>query len=277
MITYRQILKLAHIGLCLAITMLGCEDARRKKPVDTSQQTEKPPQRLQTRSAPRTLKAFRKAVAAGQVGAIQGVVSFKGIPPKPIETATTFDKHVCGTGPKRSESLLVSDNRQLQNVVVSLLRIPKGLPATVPGQPLQLDQQECVFMPHILIVPVAAEFDVVNSDRVMHNFHAVGTLNKEININQTKTRRRRLKFSYEHPETVKVVCDVHSWMKSWIIVAEHPYYTITDQEGRFRLDNVPEGTYRVKAWHEKLGEQFGETTVTTSQNAIIDFEYRQSQ
>ena len=159
--------------------------------------------------------------------------------------------------------------------LVSLLKIPKGLPAKVPEQLLQLDQRECVFIPHILIVPTDTQFEVLNSDRAMHNFHATGTLNKEININQTKTRRRQLPFSYSHPDVVKVVCDVHSWMKAWIIVTEHPYYAITDQEGQFRLENVPEGDYRIKAWHEELGEQIREATVTANQDAIINFEFSQ--
>ena len=84
-----------------------------------------------------------------------------------------------------------------------------------------------------------------------------------------------MKFSYEHAETVRVVCDVHSWMKAWIIVTEHPYYAITDQEGQFRLENVPEGNYRIKAWHEELGEQIREATVTTDQDATINFEFSQ--
>jgi len=275
MITYQQLLKLARVGLCLVICALGCDGSQKKQPADTSQQTEKPPQTVQKKRAPRTPTAFREAIAAGQVGAIQGQVSFKGTLPTPMEIPITLDKHVCGAGPKKSEGLLISAQGQIQNAVVSLLKIPKGLPAKVPEQPLQLDQRECVFIPHISIVPANTEFDVLNSDRAMHNFHATGTLNKEINVNQTKTRRRQLKFSYEHPETVRVVCDVHSWMRAWIIVNEHPYYAITDRDGQFRLEDVPEGNYRIKAWHEELGEQIGEIAVTTNQDAIIDFEFSQ--
>jgi hypothetical protein len=64
-------------------------------------------------------------------------------------------------------------------------------------------------------------------------------------------------------------------MRAWIIVNEHPYYAITDRDGQFRLEDVPEGNYRIKAWHEELGEQIGEIAVTTNQDAIIDFEFSQ--
>ena len=138
-------------------------------------------------------------------------------------------------------------------MVVSLLRIPKGLPIDTGDKPIQMDQQKCVFIPHVLLVPAGAEFEVLNSDPLLHNFHTIGKHNKEINIMQTKTKRRRLPLTFPEPDTIEVVCDVHSWMKAWIIVTEHPYYALTDADGRFRLENVPAGGYRIKACHEELG------------------------
>ena len=158
-------------------------------------------------------------------------------------------------------------------LLLSLLSVPKGLPARVPEQSLQLDQRECVFIPHILIVPVNTEIDVLNSDRVMHNFHAISVSNKETNVNQTKTRRRKLSFSYTQSEIVRVVCDVHSWMRAWIVVTEPPYYSVSNLDGRFRLENVPEGSYQVKAWHEELGEQIREVTLTKNKVATLKFEF----
>ncbi|MFB3078046.1 MAG: carboxypeptidase-like regulatory domain-containing protein, partial [Lysobacterales bacterium] len=57
------------------------------------------------------------------------------------------------------------------------------------------------------------------------------------------------------PEIIKVNCDVHNWMGGWIVVAASPYYVLTDEHGDFELDGVPAGTYTLKFWHEKLGEQ----------------------
>jgi plastocyanin len=185
----------------------------------------------------------------------------------------TLDRHVCGEQPKRKENLLISEHGGIQSTVVSLLSVPKGLPARVPEQSLQLDQRECVFIPHILIVPVNTEIDVLNSDRVMHNFHAISVSNKETNVNQTKTRRRKLSFSYTQSEIVRVVCDVHSWMRAWIVVTEHPYYSVSNLDGRFRLENVPEGSYQVKAWHEELEEQIREVTLTKNKVATLKFEF----
>ncbi len=65
-------------------------------------------------------------------------------------------------------------------------------------------------------------------------------------------------------------------MGAWIIVAEHPYYTLTDADGQFRLENVPEGSYRIRAWHEELGKHsVQEVVVKANQDAKVDFEFSQ--
>ena len=221
------------------------------------------------------LEAFQNAIKSGQIGTISGRALFKGEPPPPKELRVTLNKKTCGHT-YQSESLLISEEGGIQNLVVSLLRIPKGLPMETDDKPIQIDQQKCVFIPHVLLVPAGVEFEVLNSDPVLHSFHTMGAHNKELNIIQTKTKRRRLPLTFPEPDTIEVVCDVHSWMKAWIIVTEHPYYALTDAEGQFRLENVPEGTYRIRAWHEELGKHpVQEVVVTANQDAKVNFEFSQ--
>ena len=244
---------------------------------DSPQQSNQTSQSASPQRAPRTLEAFQNALESGQVGTISGRVLFKGEPPPRKELRVTLNKKTCGHT-YRSESLLVSEKGGIQNVVVSLLRIPKGLPIETGDKPIQIDQQKCIFIPHVLLVPAGVEFEVLNSDPVLHSFHTMGAHNKELNIIQTKTKRRRLPLTFPEPDTIKVVCDVHSWMKAWIIVTEHPYYALTDADGQFRLENVPEGSYRIRAWHEELGKHpVQEVVVTTNQDAQVDFEFSQPQ
>ena len=56
--------------------------------------------------------------------------------------------------------------------------------------------------------------------------------------------------SVEEPFYIK--CDVHPWMKSWVLVQDHPYFSITDEKGNFSIENIPAGTYEVIAWQEKF-------------------------
>ena len=273
MITYRRFILQQLPLLCLFLYLCPQVEPQTNSP----QQSDQTSQSTKPKRGPRTLEAFQNAIKSGQVGAISGRALFKGEPPPPKELRVTLNKKTCGHT-YQSESLLISEKGGIQNVVVSLLRIPKGLPIETGDKPIQIDQQKCVFIPHVLLVPAGVEFEVLNSDPLLHNFHTIGAHNKEINIMQTKTKRRRLPLTFPEPDTLKVTCDVHSWMKAWIIVTEHPYYALTDANGQFRLENVPEGSYRIKAWHEELGVQpVQEVVVTTNQDAQVDFEFSQPQ
>jgi plastocyanin len=274
MIICRGFILFQWLVLCLIICFSGCDRAKEKPQDHSTQQSPEAPQTLTPKRAPQTLIAFQNAIETSQVGTISGRVLFKGDPPTPKELRVTLNKSTCGHT-YQSESLLVSEKGGIQNAVVSLLKIPTGMAINSSESTLQMDQQKCVFIPHVLIVPANTEFSVLSSDPVLHNFHAIGKHNKEINVMQTKTRRRQLPVTFSEPDIIEVICDVHSWMKAWIIVAEHPYYTLTDEEGQFRLENVPEGSYRIKAWHEQLGEQIQEITAKVNQSTNTDFEFSQ--
>ena len=277
MIICRWFISLQLFLLCIFICLVGCDPPRSEAQTNSPQQSNQTAPPTKPKRAPRTLEAFQDAIKSGQVGTISGRALFKGDPPPPKELRVTLNKKTCGHT-YQSESLLVSEKGGIQNVVVSLLRIPKGLSMETGDKPIQIDQQKCIFIPHVLLVPAGIEFEALNSDPISHNFHAIGSHNKELNIMQTKTKRRRLPLTFPEPDTIKVICDVHSWMKAWIIVTEHPYYALTGADGQFRLENVPEGSYRIKAWHEELGTQpVQEVAVTTNQDAKVNFEFSQPQ
>ncbi len=273
MTIHRWFILLQLFLLCFCIYLGGCDRPQNKLQTNSLEQSNQTSQPATPKQGPRTLEGFQDAIESGQVGTISGRALFKGEPPPPKELRVTLNKKTCGHT-YQSESLLVSETGGIQNVVVSLLRIPTGLPMETGDKPIQIDQQKCVFIPHVLLVPAGAEFEALNSDPVSHNFHTIGAHNKEINIMQTKTKRRRLPLTFSEPDTIEVICDVHSWMKAWIIVTDHPYYALTDAEGQFRLENVPEGSYRIKAWHEELGTQpVQEVVVTINQDTRADFEF----
>ena len=273
MIICRWFISLQVFLLCLFICLVGYDPPQSEAQINSSQKSNQTSQHTKPKRAPRTLEAFQSAIKSGQVGTISGRALFKGEPPPPKELRVTLNKKTCGHT-YQSESLLISEKGGIQNVVVSLLRIPKGLPVETGDKPIQIDQQKCVFIPHVLLVPAGVEFEVLNSDPVLHSFHTMGAHNKELNIIQTKTKRRRLPLTFPEPDTIEVVCDVHSWMKAWIIVTEHPYYALTDADGQFWLENVPEGAYRIRAWHEELSKHpVQEVVVTTNQDTKVDFEF----
>jgi hypothetical protein len=58
---------------------------------------------------------------------------------------------------------------------------------------------------------------------------------------------------FKRPEIIRVDCDLHPWMRAWVVVAEHPFYALTNHQGEFTLANVPAGSYAIQVWHERLG------------------------
>jgi hypothetical protein len=79
--------------------------------------------------------------------------------------------------------------------------------------------------------------------------------------------------TFKHPEFIKARCDIHGWMSCWIIVVDHPYYTITDDDGNFSLNDVPPGTYTLTCWQEKLGEQTIQVTVGAGDKVSSGFTF----
>ena len=57
----------------------------------------------------------------------------------------------------------------------------------------------------------------------------------------------------EEAEIIKVECDLHNWMRAWIVVTPNAYSTVSDSDGSFEIPDVPPGKYELTAWHETLG------------------------
>jgi plastocyanin len=154
--------------------------------------------------------------------------------------------------------------------VVYVDSIPgKTFPA--PEKHYTEDQKALMFQPHVLAVPVGATVDFLNSDTVAHNVfwpnisgnkkdsHNLGTWPK----GQTRT------FKFDKPGVVPLLCNVHPEMSGFIIVSPTPYFAETDAEGNFKIDNVPDGSYTLTAWHEGAKPQ--SKPVTVSGDTKADF------
>ena len=135
------------------------------------------------------------------------------------------------------------------------------------GKPFQestpvLDQKNCTYDPHVLLIPVRSKLKIRNSDEVLHNAH--GFLRNTDVFNLAMPRKDQvIEKRMRRAGIVSVKCDAgHTWMSSYVFVMKHPYYAVTDEEGRFSLENVPAGKkYTLRVWHEgwRLLEKDGES------------------
>jgi len=205
-------------------------------------------------------------------GTIVGTVKFQGKAPERKKIAITRNKKVCGKETKFAESMVVGSNGGVKNAVLYLTDIKKGKKFDASAS-FQIDQRGCQFHPHVLIVPAGKNFTLINSDGILHNFRTNSTKNPILNKAQPKFKKK-MKVKINKPEIIRANCDVHEWMNAWLVVAEHPYYTLTDDSGSFKITGVPPGTYTIRLWHETLGQQTRKVTVKAGEQTKAAFELK---
>lgn len=157
----------------------------------------------------------------------------------------------------------------MQNVVVSITDIQKG--KKMAETDATLDQKDCQYAPHVVLLPAGADLKIVNSDGILHNIHTYSTKNPSFNRAQPKFKKE-IDEKFLSPETVKLACDVHGWMSGWLIVEDHPYYAVTDANGTFKLTDVPPGDYELKFWQETLGETTRKASVKPNEETKVSVE-----
>ena len=201
-------------------------------------------------------------------------------PPPDVGTIDMSGQKQCAAlhpDPVEDPSVVVGEAGELKNVVVSLKKDDDqeiaGEPA-VTKTPAELDQQGCMFEPHVLAMRSGQPLVVKNSDPFLHNVHAQCAANESFNMAMpTANQGERADPQPKAPEIFKVKCDVHPWMSAWVAVFDHPYFAVTKDDGSFAIKGLPDGTYTLQAWHERYGTQTQKVTVKDGK-ATADFAFK---
>ena len=202
-------------------------------------------------------------------GALVGRVVFDGDRPQPQALTVSKDVEVCGKAEKFPEALLVGPDRGIKNALVFLRTVTGGKSLSPPTSNPVIDQLDCIYTPHVLLVPAGATVDIKNSDGILHNIHTYSQKNPAFNTAQPKFKTVVSK-TFAQPEIIRVTCDVRDWMTAWIVVQDHPYYALTDATGAFQLSDVPPGEYELRVWHEALGEHSRSVSVAADQSIPVE-------
>jgi hypothetical protein len=205
------------------------------------------------------------------------------------------DTQHCGSS-VQSPRLTVGKNGGVRNAVVFLKKISAGKSVDREREYV-LNQKECLFEPFVVILPTETPLTIVNSDGILHNVRANRLDDNKLIVNiaqPVKGQRTTLRGSlFNQTGILAVTCDAgHPWMSAYLIVADHPYYSVTDETGVFILDKIPPGTYELSVWHggvhikqrdiikdeviryyyEEPYELVKNVTIEPNSNVIVDFD-----
>lgn len=228
-----------------------------------------------------TTSAFSyEAITVTNGGTITGKVTLAGKEPPALaySLVTNPDTDFCGristgTGWRLLDEFQVASDGGLQNTVVFLEGVYQGKPFTQNG-PAQVTVEDCLFTPWVLVVKDQQPLHIVNMDPIIHDvqiyetapFGAKIMLHRPLRLNPFHPKNR-IKDHQHNPgeamiDTVQfsrgrrifyLECGFHTYMQSWGLAVDNPYYAITDEQGNFTIPDVPEGVYTLVAWHPGMG------------------------
>jgi plastocyanin len=217
--------------------------------------------------------------ASSALADITGSVKLDGpIPtPKQMDMSTNPDCAKLHPDPVDDDTVVVNDKGNLQNVIVSIKPADgQDLGGEAPKDVVYLDQEACMYTPHVVALMAGQELRVKNSDDFMHNVHSLPEENNPVNQAQPRIDKEGIKIKPTEPETFMIKCDVHPWMKAWVGVFDHPFFAVSDEDGKFSIktDGLKDGDYTLQAWHEKFGTTTQKVTVKGGK-ATADFKVKQ--
>ncbi len=207
------------------------------------------------------------AVAGG--ASILGTVDFDGAIPS--DSVIQLGDGQSGCGRSITDSRVQHSGRRIGGTVVWLTDIRAGKPLPSERR-FELANADCLLTPGVQAVFAPGTLNIASEDVAMHRNRIINVATGEteaiapFNDNGEVVPFDRLLVK---PAQLEVLCDLHPWSKAWILVFDQPYFAVSSRTGEFAIDNVPPGTYQLKAWHPVLGTVEQSVTVGSGQAANV--------
>jgi len=157
-----------------------------------------------------------------------------------------------------------------------LVYVKSGLKGTFPppADAALLDQKGCDYHPHMLAMRTGQPLKIRNSDDTLHNIHPRPQGNPEFNLGQARQGMESTRQFDKAEVMIPVGCDVHPWMRAFISVFDHPFFTVSKEDGTFEIKGLPAGEYEIEAFHGKLKSQAQKVTVKDGESATLNFTFK---
>lgn len=239
-----------------------------------------------------------EVVEIEQGGSIEGTITLDGPVPEPkgFNLVTFPDPAYCGRisngrGWRLLHDFAVGNQGGLKDAIVLLEGVEAGKPFEM-SVPL-IEARDCMFQPFMTVVRNGHAVEVINMDPVMHDIQGYETspeagarvlFNQPLVMNH-QHRRGDLHAIHNHApgkslvgpiylnkgrRTFYMQCGFHAYMESWAMAVNNPYYALTDAEGKFKIDQIPPGTYQLVVWHPQTGPGTTKTVVVQANGTLVE-------
>lgn len=203
------------------------------------------------------LSCAAAAVAESGWGTLRGHFVLEGEPPKLVDLDPGKDPVCCQAEPI-NESLVLGEHNAIANVVV-YLRPKRGDAVKVNAnysetaqEPVKVTNKGCAFVPHVVLVRKGQPLIIANDDQTSHNVKA-DLLSDSFNILLAAGGKTEIELKDATRLPMPLACNLHPFMKAWILVRDDPYMAVSDREGKFEIANLPAGEHEFQLWHEMAG------------------------
>lgn len=205
-------------------------------------------------------------------GVIEGRVTFEGTRPNPRPIKMSGDANCSPTKPAVEQGKVIAEDGGMPYVFVY---IKKGIDGKypVPTEPVLLNQVGCMYEPHVFGIQIGQPLKILNSDPTAHNVHSMATKNKAFNVSQPAQNMVSMQAFSRQEIGFKIKCDVHGWMSTFGSALPHPFFAVTDETGRYKIERLPAGEYEVEVWHELYQTVSQRITVKDGETVTLDFVY----
>jgi plastocyanin len=166
------------------------------------------------------------------------------------------------------------DMTDRRRAVVYVDPAPRPALEELPAGRARMDQRNEEFIPHVLAITVGTVVDFPNDDTKFHNVFSLSRV-KQFDLGRYPAGHSKAVL-FDKPGIVPISCDIHTHMSAYVLVFNHPYFAVADEDGRYAIANVPPGPYTLKVWSEEGQTDPRTVVVPNGQGVECDFRLERS-
>jgi hypothetical protein len=247
------------------------------QPAETADSTGTPEEAVQDHPmSPDQVGPKAAGVTGRTTGQISGTVRFIGPVPDPPAIPGIEDPYCQNQIIQRvGDAIEVNESGNLASVLVW---VSDGIPSEIeylPSfEPEQLIIQDCQYQPYVFGIMTGQPLMIKSLDSTLFRVHAHPIHNEEFNLGFLVADVQVERVFSNEEIWIPITCDVHPWMTAYCAVLSHPFFDVTDDQGRFNITGIPFGPLEISARHPALGTQSMTISLEPDSESRIQFEFR---